>query len=685
MNNQIDFHIDSTITNLGYIGNMCHWNFGDGTYRTGHNPVHTYLGANNWTATLTVTDTLGCSSSVSHIITVPEIPMAFYSSNSPVCLNTPMCFNDLSSVPSPPFGFISEWIWNFGDGSAQDTIHFPNNPNVCHTYTTPGIYSVTLTVTDNSGFTDSYSHDQTVLPLPIANFQFTTGCAGALVQFTDASFPNGGGNIISWRWNFGDPLSGVNDTSALQNPSHIFGVGGVTYNVRLIVENFDGCSDTIIKPVYIFPNPPVQFIHDTACVTELVHFTADTTVMHTDSIVTWSWNFGDGSGISSDPISTSHLYINPGTYIVTLAVVDHHGCINSVSHDVKVNPLPIPQFSWSTPACIGSPVSFTDQSLVPAGYTGYVAKWQWDFGDGTPPVNITLPASPDVIHTFGNISPSHLVTLTVWTSDSCSAIVTHTINSIPAPTAGFSYSVVSCMGQAVQFTDLSQTNGGGSITLWNWNFGDGTYSALPNPAHTYSAAGKYTVNLRVTNNAGNNTATKSNYITVIAPKPPVASFRSSAISGNTPLNVAFTDTSTGLPTSWYWDFGDSTNSTEQNPVHVYSKVGKYTVTLKVSNAAGSNTLKKTGSITVTAPKPPAAAFTANRITGKAQLTVTFTDTSSGTPASWNWSFGDGTQNSPTRNPVHTYSKVGKYTVSLTVTNANGSNTATKKGYISVSK
>ncbi len=96
-------------------------------------------------------------------------------------------------------------------------------------------------------------------------------------------------------------------------------------------------------------------------------------------------------------------------------------------------------------------------------------------------------------------------------------------------------------------------------------------------------------------------------------------------------------------------------------------------------------MRKTGSITVTAPKPPAAAFTANRVSGKAQLTVTFTDTSSGTPTSWNWSFGDGTPNSTTRNPVHTYSKAGKYTVSLTATNAIGRNTATKRGYITVSK
>jgi PKD repeat protein len=86
-----------------------------------------------------------------------------------------------------------------------------------------------------------------------------------------------------------------------------------------------------------------------------------------------------------------------------------------------------------------------------------------------------------------------------------------------------------------------------------------------------------------------------------------------------------------LPTSWIWNFGDGTGSTIKDPVHVYNKAGKYTVTLKVSNAAGNSTMKKTGYITVTAPKPPVAAFTANRITGKAPLAVTFNDRSTGSP------------------------------------------------------
>jgi PKD repeat protein len=142
--------------------------------------------------------------------------------------------------------------------------------------------------------------------------------------------------------------------------------------------------------------------------------------------------------------------------------------------------------------------------------------------------------------------------------------------------------------------------------------------------------------------------------------------------------------STGLPISWIWSFGDGTGSTIKDPVHVYNKARKYTVTLKVSNAAGNSTLKKTGYITVTAPKPPLAAFTANRITGKAPLAATFNDKSTGSPETWYWSFGDG-KYSTTNNPLHVYSKPGKYTVTLRVANAASNNTKTISNYIKTNK
>ncbi|MDW5554869.1 PKD domain-containing protein, partial [Methanosarcina sp.] len=207
---------------------------------------------------------------------------------------------------------------------------------------------------------------------------------------------------------------------------------------------------------------------------------------------------------------------------------------------------------------------------------------------------------------------------------------------------------------------------------------DGSKSFVENPTHKYSKAGTYTVNLTVKNAAGSNTVTKTEHIKVTA--KPAANFTSSATSGKAPLNVKFTDTSTGTPATWKWTFGDGTSSTQQNPTHKYSKAGTYTVILTVKNAVGSNTVTKTDYIKVT--EKPAANFTSSVTSGKAPLTVAFNDTSTGLPTKWKWNFGDGTS-STIQNPKHRYSKAGSYTVTLTATNAAGSSTATKTDCIKV--
>ena len=250
-----------------------------------------------------------------------------------------------------------------------------------------------------------------------------------------------------------------------------------------------------------------------------------------------------------------------------------------------------------------------------------------------------------------------------------------TLTSSNLPTAAFSASPTS--GKApmkVQFTDKST----GTPTSWFWNFGDGSKSFLQNPTHKYSKAGVYTVSLTVKNAIGSSTVTKTGYIKVVA--KPVAAFSASPTSGKYPLKVKFTDKSTGTPTKWIWNFGDGSKSFLQNPTHKYSKAGKYTVTLKVTNAAGINTATKSKYITVT--EKPVAAFSASPTSGKYPLNVKFTDKSTGTPTKWKWDFGDGSK-SFLQNPTHKYSKAGKYTVTLKVTNAAGINTATKSKYITV--
>jgi len=111
---------------------------------------------------------------------------------------------------------------------------------------------VTLTVTDSYGFSDDYSASVTVYPNPVANFMFMPACDGQPVQFTDLSYTNGGGVIVSWEWNFGDPASGSGNTSNLQNPVHFF-TGPGNYQVILSITSSYGCLAEITKPVTVHP------------------------------------------------------------------------------------------------------------------------------------------------------------------------------------------------------------------------------------------------------------------------------------------------------------------------------------------------------------------------------------------------------------------------------------------------
>jgi len=256
------------------------------------------------------------------------------------------------------------------------------------------------------------------------------------------------------------------------------------------------------------------------------------------------------------------------------------------------------------------------------------------------------------------------------------------VSAATIPVASFAVNASSgTIPCGVQFIDTS-TN---SPTSWVWSFGDGGTSSEQNPSHEYASAGSYSVTLIATNSAGSDTVTRAGYITVIkSTTAPAAAFVSNISSGTVSLAVQFVDASTSSPTGWAWSFGDGSTSAEQNPSHTYTSAGTYTVTLTATNAGGSDTVTKTGFITVsTSSSEPVASFVPAVTSGTIPLAVQFVDTSTNSPTSWVWSFGDGGTSSE-KNPSHTYTTAGTYTVTLTVTNTGGSNTVTRTGIITVS-
>lgn len=175
-----------------------------------------------------------------------------------------------------------------------------------------------------------------------------------------------------------------------------------------------------------------------------------------------------------------------------------------------------------------------------------------------------------------------------------------------------------------------------------------------------------------------------NYVNSLPPAP-TADFSASVTTGPSPLNVRFTDKSSGNVKHWRWNFGDGARSSARHPAHIYEKPGTYTVTLKAygSGGEGTKTAKSLVQVRPVAPPPPVAVFSAHPTTGQAPLTVHFSDESTGQVTAWQWDFGDGHGGSG-RNPAHTYGASGNYSVTLTVTGPGGSDSKTLSKLIAVS-
>jgi gliding motility-associated-like protein len=256
------------------------------------------------------------------IVPAPNTQFAY----TGVCPFVPMQFNDLSTAVSP----IVSWNWNFGDPSSSSNTSSQQNPT--HTYGAGGWYNVTLIVSSANGCPDTTVQSVYVYPQPVTNFITSGICLNDGTLFDDVSTVDSA-SIASWLWNFGD-----NTSSTDSLPTHVFGNAG-TWNVTLIVTSNFGCSDTVTVPVVIVPSPTAAFTADpsaTANTQQQVNFTDQSYT----NILTWLWDFGDSTSQSTNQ-NPSHSWQNPGTYEVTLVVVDANGCTDTTVYDYIISSPPV--------------------------------------------------------------------------------------------------------------------------------------------------------------------------------------------------------------------------------------------------------------------------------------------------------------------------------------------------------
>lgn len=393
----------------------------------------------------------------------------------------------------------------------------------------------------------------------------------------------------------------------------------------------------------------------------------------------WQINISPGYGISGYAKNSTYAIIGqddlktlePGSFSVYALALDNKNNVVALDQGgLLVGSVPTISFT-AMPAGGQAPlrVQFTDNS------TNNPVSWNWNFGDGT--ANDTRK---DPSHLYQDTG-TYNVTLTAANPFGSSSMIKQRYISVTAPGFHADFTGLPTTGTDPLFVQFTDTTTGNPVS-WSWDFGDGTANdTRKDPVHMYQNTGTYNVTLTASNGSVSSTMQKQYYISITAPVLN-ADFTGLPTAGTVPLRVRFTDTTTGNPATWDWDFGDGTaNDTAQNPSHLYQDTGTYDVTLTASNGSVSSTITKPGFINVTAPGLYAD-FIGNPASGYYPLQVQFTDTSTGLHDTWTWNFGDG-RYSAEQHPSHTYSEVRSYTVSLTVSNATLNDTRIRNSYITL--
>jgi gliding motility-associated-like protein len=552
-------------------------------------------------------------------------------------------------------GNPTSYLWTLGNGATSVL----QNPST--SYTTPGMYTVTLTVYNGTNSsTVTQTNYITVYPKPTVDFTVadTSVCPYTPITFTNQSNPQTPGPA-TYSWNFGDGFG-----SAQQSPTHTYTASGF-YNVTLVVTNSQGCSNTITKYAYIhiFPLPTPAFTWPpvSGCNPPITVTFTNTTPNNATN--TSNWSFGDG--FTSGQTAPTHIYNSNANFQVKLITTDVNGCKDSVTHLVGIGGL-FPSFTASN-ACEGSPVNFTNTT------TSSFNSCSWDFGDGF----TSTQTSPT--HTYA--SPGTYTVLMTISNSQCSGSYSMSITVYPKPVIAFvANPLPPCPNPVpVEFTNLS-TN----ATSYVWHFGDGYSSTLTNPTHVYQDSGLYSVTLVATSSLGcTDSITMANYVDVDTAILIVLANGLHSTGGCVPYTVNFSNQwslYTSSPVSnYYWNFGDGFTSNLPNPPHTYNTPGTYTATFTITTANGCS---RTDSAIVHVGTLPHASFSILNSTICVHQTVNVQNYSTGA-TSYVWMWGDGPSNDTGFNVTHTYSVSGVYSITLIAYNNGCSDDTTLTNVVTV--
>jgi len=339
------------------------WDFGDGNTSTSQNPTHAYESSGTFTATLTVNDSASQTAIDTVEITVLENTLSVTASANPTTVQTGTSveFNGTAAGGTEPY----TWEWDFGDGSTS------TQEDPSHAYSSSGIFTATLTVIDDLGFTDSDTVSIDV------NGQLSISTDGPYESKVNENITlnataSGGSSPYDYSWDLGngDSTTGKDVSYAYSNPG--------IYTITLTVEDNNGLTSSIETSATIYSDGLMVTLDAPETGTENKPIQFAGSASNGVEPYTWNWDFGDGQ--TSTEQNPTHTYENPGNYTVTLNVTDDLDVSNVTSTIIHI------QMENTIPVTIDAPA--TGFKNYPVSFSGTVQDgdppytWYWEFGDG---------------------------------------------------------------------------------------------------------------------------------------------------------------------------------------------------------------------------------------------------------------------------------------------------------------
>jgi PKD repeat protein len=464
------------------------WNFGDGNTAFGYNVTHTYSNQGTYLVNLKVTTDQGCiDGSVANVVIHP-IPIANFS-YIPACPNTPLTLEN-NSLANPTQPVNLSWDINSDSSIDLNSVGMGDGTggNTSFTFPASGTYSVTLTAFSNGCTSLPVTQTVVVHPEPVANFTYSSACAGQTVTFTNNTTISDASSL-TYYWEF--PGNSV-PNSTLQNVQLTYPNHG-TYTVIMTATSANGCSNQDTTVITIHENPVVSFSTASAnvCVNNVSSFGGTTSVPAT----TWNWNFGNGNTGTGQ--NTTNIYTTSGSFNATLTVTTAQGCVGTANNTVIIYPGPTVGYTVLD-GCQGTVRVFQNTTTNAVSYA-------WNF----PSLAYTSTATHEN-QTF-NTPGYHVVELTATSSNNCSNTFIDSVQIYPLPLINLGGANLATCGTSY-LLDPNVTNTTGNTYFWttgattpqfnvtyNGNFG---VTVTSGNGCQSSASTTVTLNSQVTPNLG---------------------------------------------------------------------------------------------------------------------------------------------------------------------------------------